>query len=362
MRKMIFALLGIAAVMSATAAVKKAVNITIVLKNASTVRYEKADVDSVEYVGGKFGETGAIGMKIYTKSSSYSHDYLYSQMTSVTIDSGGGEVDPNNVNANRWTEKYNDEQYMYNLEWPRVNEDDNTSYSVKSTPDYGVTLSLEWSNTLIANRWTCYQMHNGNSAKNVTRQDNFQEDPDLPADTRSKLSDYSGSGFSRGHLCPSADRLASRDQNSQTFYLSNMQPQWQSHNAGLWESIESKVRAWNVGSLRDTLYVVKAATIDDVTIGGTKSSGVYENQKCNGRLPVAKYFYCAVLAVKGSQYHAIGIWTTHSDDAQSSTTIRSCAITIDELERRTGIDFFCNLPDDIEAAVESSLDLDFWGL
>lgn len=360
MKKILLALLGIATMTTMAAQQSKPKSVIINLKNNTTVTHNAADMDSIVYIGGEMGDEQGIGMKIYLKGTGASVDYLYSQIVSIETPTDP-KVDPNNKNRNYASDKYDESKFMYNLEWPRINETDNNSYSVKSTPDYGVTYSVEWSNTKIANRWTCYQMHPGNSASNVKRNDSFQEDPDLPEATRSTLADYRSSGFSRGHLCPSADRLCSSEQNAQTFYLSNMQPQWQSHNAGLWERIESQVRDWNSNYYRDTLYVVKAATIADVELNGKTSAGVY-TEKCNNRLPIPKYFYCALLSVKNGQYQALGIWTTHSDDAQSSTTIKSCAISIDELERRTGIDFFCNLPDDIEEAVEATYDESFWGL
>lgn len=360
MKKIILALLGIATALNAIAEVQLPVSITIKLKSGSNITYKQSQLDSITYVGGQWGEEGAIGIKLYIKGTRSSEDFLFSQVNDIVVQDTPDLVS-NNSNCNRLSKKYDGSKLMYNLEWPRINETDNNSYSVKSTDDYGVTYSVEWSNTKIANRWTCYQMHPGNSAKNVTRHDSFQEDPDLPEATRSTLADYRSSGFSRGHLCPSADRLCSTEQNEQTFFLSNMQPQWQSHNAGLWERIESEVRDWNSNYYRDTLYVVKAATIADVELNGKTSAGVY-TEKCNNRLPVPKYFYCALLSVKNGQYQALGLWTTHSDDAQSNTTIKSCAISIDELERRTGIDFFCNLPDDIEQAVEATFDTSFWGL
>lgn len=357
MRKIIIALLGIATASIAIAQTTEPVSMNITLKNNTVISYKASNMDSVRFVGGQWGEPGAIGMKIYLHNEPQSIDFLYSQISDIEYFT---EVD-GNKNRNQLSSRYDYNKKMYNLEWPRINEADNNSWSVKSTYNYGVTYSLEWSNSKIANRWTCYQMHPGNSASNVSRHDAFQEDPDLPSATRSRLSDYSSSGYSRGHLCPSADRLCSTEQNEQTFFLSNMQPQWQSHNGGLWERIESKVRSWNSNTYRDTLYVVKAATIDDVTINGQKTDGVY-SFKCNNRLLVPQYFYCALLSVKNGKYHAIGIWTTHSNDAQSSTTIKNCAISIDELERRTGIDFFCNLPDEIEDETEATLDLSFWGL
>ena len=77
-----------------------------------------------------------------------------------------------------------------------------------------------------------------------------------------------------------------------------------------------------------------------------------------------KYFYMALLHYNKATdtYHAIAFWTLHSNVADKNKNFGDFAISIDELERRTGIDFFCNLPDDLEKTVEAEKDLDFWKL
>ena len=148
-----------------------------------------------------------------------------------------------------------------------------------------------------------------------------------------------------------------------------MQPQYQSHNGGLWGRLEDEVRSFATNDSKtdahcDTLYIVKAATISDkVTIGGEEVDGVYA-EKCNDRLLVPKYFYMALLHYnkETDTYHALAFWTEHIDAIQSVKNLGNYAISIDELEKRTGIDFFCNLPDVIEEEVEESIDLDFWHL
>ena len=59
-------------------------------------------------------------------------------------------------------------------------------------------------------------------------------------------------------------------------------------------------------------------------------------------------------------YHALAFWTEHVDANQPVADLGVYAITIDELEVRTGLDFFCNLPDAIEETVEATIDMDFW--
>ena len=259
-------------------------------------------------------------------------------------------VDPDNLNRNS-TRKAPE---AWRLEFPHMKTEGRNLVVTHATEDYGVTYSLEWDCDKRANRWSCYELYAGNSVKNTSRNDAFTEDPDIPAAYQAHNSDYTGTGFSRGHLCPSGDRLCSVEQNKQTFYLSNMQPQYSQHNEGLWANLESLVRnKWNQTSYRDTLYIVKAATVDnDDQILMRTSTG----------LIVPKYFYMAVLAVKNGQYKAIGLWTEHRNVTDSNKKYSTYAISIDELERRTGIDFFCNLPDDVEEQVESTLTLGKWGL
>lgn len=291
------------------------------------------------------------------------------------------QVVDNNQNRNSLSSYYNASKYMYRLEWPRIKENGNQTWLAKSESEYGLALEMEWDNSKIANRFTCYYMDENNTAQNVSRHDSFKEDPEIPSAYRSKLSDYSGSGYARGHLCPSADRRASDDQQALTYYLSNMQPQWQKHNEAQWANLEGDVRKW--AARCDTLYVVKAATIDDITLNNVTESGVYSTTyngtyysdlKCNGRLLVAKYYYMALLAFNKSTntYQAIGIWTKHYNAGTTGASgsgsydwpiinkENAQYISIDELEKRTGIDFFCNLPDDIEDQIEASFNTSYW--
>ena len=318
-------------------------------------------LDRVTYLPG-------IGMKVYLKNTAGSTDFLFSQMQKIEYN------EDTNANAN-WKEfSMTDFAEAWRLEYPHLSSNvaatgttTNSQVVVKRTSDFGITYSLEWDNQKIANRWTCYELHEGNTLSAANRKDDFKADPEVAVS--STLADYSNSGFSRGHLCPSADRLCSTEQNKQTFYLTNMQPQYQSHNGGLWSRLESQVRDYATnddysGTHCDTLYIVKAATITDkVTIDGSDVDGVYDF-RCGevNKLLVPKYFYMALLHYNKEldAYQAIAFWTDHLSTTQPVANLGDYAISIDELERRTGIDFFCNLPDDIEDYVESSIDLEFW--
>lgn len=359
---------------------------TLYLAGGGTVVYnDKSQIDHVTYLPG-------VGMKVYTVANAgVSIDYLYSQLEKIDY-----ETD-NNSNAN-WTmvgeTMWTNYPEAWRLEYPQVSYSNlsptkedaqgknqiivkTTDTEASESDRYGITYSLEWDNALKANRWTCYELHAGNTLSNVSRNDDFKADAEVYSS--STLDDYSGSGFSRGHLCPSADRLCSKVQNKQTFFLTNMQPQYQSHNGGLWSRLESQVRDYATNdsysdSHCDTLYVVKAATIGNVAsdaLTGNSTSGVYatsEVQDSNGddytKLLVPRYFYMALLHYNKDTdtYHAIAFWTKHLSTTQSVANLGDYAISINKLEELTGLDFFCNLPDDIEETIENEANLSFWHL
>lgn len=347
----------------ATSAQNKKQTITITTKLGKVYTYVMGEtIDSTRVIEG-------VGIKVYPKGETVSKDFLFSQIA-YTITEGSTPTptpDPTDKNANRNTEddlKRNPEGWR--LEFPRFYQGTNKTYEVTHYTTEGargrlVNYSLEWDVNLKANRWSCYQMYDILLQKNVERNNDFQQDPKIPSNEQTSLRDYKGSGFSRGHLCPSGDRVYSAAQNEQTFYLTNMQPQIQSHNAGIWSRLEDKVRNW--AGQCDTLYVVKAATIDkeeyicnqaDLEIMAQKE-GKGKSLHFSGIVP--KFFYMALLAYDKSTktYRALGIWSPHYKGSTPEY------ITIKELQNRTGIDFFCNLNDDIEQAVEEQIDDTFWG-
>lgn len=265
---------------------------------------------------------------------------------------------------------------MHGMEIPSLKTGNVDALIVHTLPEGTLNYCIGYNTTLKTNCWTAFKWYAGFSSNNKNwnrnrwRQgesfngyggtgDPFQPDPVLPESIRINYNDYSGSGYQRGHLLGSADRLNSKEANGQTFYLSNIMPQIGAFNEqGIWWNLENWLRStYDQSSIRDTLYVVK---------GGTVNAGNYTMVGSNNQLVCPDYFYMAILAFakkyakSNGGYYAIAFWMEHkgnTDDVSSKY-----AITIDELEKRTGIDFFCNLPDDIENAVESSYYLSDWKL
>lgn len=261
------------------------------------------------------------------------------------------------------------------LEMPRLKGGADNLFVVHTLPDGTVNYAMEYDCSRLASRWSAYQWYAGLSSKESTwnrnrwysetfngyggNGDPFQPDPLIPRDYQTQLDDHSRNGYDRGHMLGSADRLNSKEANGQTFYLSNMHPQIDKFNqGGIWFALEERLRKmYDTSSFRDTLYVVKGGTIADGQYGTVKGAS-------GRKLIVPKYFYMALLCknkdTSQGGYKAIAFWMEHKGNYDTNPL--PYAVSIDKLEELTGIDFFCNLPDDIENTVESNMIPSVWGL
>lgn len=230
------------------------------------------------------------------------------------------------------------------LELPRPSRESGNYFVVHSVGDE-VNFSLEYNADKHHSRWVAFTFDEQNCQSRVGRMDTWAWDPKLPKSLSTEY-DFRGSGYSRGHLVASEDRVATKEANMQTFYYSNISPQRQEHNGGIWNSLEQKVRSWGRNNkLRRVLYVAK---------GGTIAEGQIEAERVKNRIVIPKYYWMALLAVdKAGEYHAIAFLTEHRKYERGESNLQKLAMSVDELEAFTGLDFFHNLSDDIEARVEA---------
>ncbi len=180
----------------------------------------------------------------------------------------------------------------------------------------------------------------------VSRGDEFVPDPLVTARglPTARASAYSGSGYDKGHLCPSADRRTSRRENDRTFVMSNISPQTPELNRGPWRLLEEQVRRWAVEC--DSLYVVT---------GGVLCEGL---DTLAGGVGIPDYFFKVILTRRGGEFYTAAFVLPNAD--RFAGGYESYAVSVDEAELRTGIDFFPALPDSIENDVEAALPMSFW--
>lgn len=300
---------------------------------------------------------------------------------SSTDDGDSGSYDkPKDDSANKNSNPTSAHPEAARLEMPALNADNYfLSHYVTLNSERVVNYSIEWNNAKKHAQWVAFEFNKDNCAKNVQRSKEFVADPDLPESMRTDNSYHTSDGFDRGHLCASDDRVYSAEANAQTFYFSNMSPQFNEFNAGFWQALEAKVQTWGrltESGIYNKVYVAKGGTLDKLLVNyvGSKKAqdGVIPKTDAAGQtikgLPCPAYYFMAVLAQKGDTYQAIGFIAPHSQtltpvaggEVFSVADLKKYAVSVDELESQTGLDFFCNLPDSIEDSVEANLSFDSW--
>ncbi|MGM9787361.1 MAG: DNA/RNA non-specific endonuclease [Candidatus Cryptobacteroides sp.] len=213
--------------------------------------------------------------------------------------------------------------------------------------------SFLYDKTYKAALWVAYATSNSGDFKDndVSRNEAWGYDPALDQSWQPNLSSsYSSAGglsYDRGHQVASNDRQTTVEQNKQTFYYSNMTPQYGSLNQGQWATFESKVQGVaTVTTGRDTLYVVTGPLFEGTLASTTDSNGA----SCT--LPTG-YWKCLMKC----SFDSSGVMTGAVGCAYlvdtNSENVAPTATTIDAIESRTGFDFFANVPASLQNSAES---------
>ncbi len=182
--------------------------------------------------------------------------------------------------------------------------------------------------------YVAYPLYKDLLEKNVSRSNNaWRYDPEIPEAYQPNLTG-GYKGYSRGHQIPSRDRVSSRENNASTFYFSNMVPQNQKHNGGIWSRLEGDVR--NLASGVDTLFVVTG-------VGFNSTNYKYTKDRSNVDCPIPDYFYKVVVWRDDQQrWHSKAWCIPHEPLTGSPDPYKT---TLREMETKTGFDFFPALND-----------------
>lgn len=246
------------------------------------------------------------------------------------------------------------------METPQVLTDGSTVLISHSTIESNgrevMAYCLEYVKSAYHSRWVAFRFDGDTRAKSVSRSDEpFADDPSLSSELKIGSNGF-GWDYNRGHLCASADRLYSRTANEMTFYMSNMSPQLPSFNQAYWVTLENLVQTLGRdATFADTLYVVKGGTVKS---GQTLGSVARNN---GAKVTIPKYYFMALLKIKNGTYSSIAFWMEHKEygytyeNKAPLSVIKEDAVTVNQLEELTGINFFPNLPDSQEEQVESQL-------
>jgi len=190
--------------------------------------------------------------------------------------------------------------------------------------------------------WVAYRL----TAEMVTgknkRINSFRPDPQVTTGS-AVPADYRGSGYDRGHLAPVADFKQSAEWMDETFFMSNMSPQLHEFNAGIWGKLEAATRGW--AKRYGAVYVVAGPMLKK----GLPTIGKYN------RVAVPEMYYKVILDLNEPKAIAFVFRNEGTENP-----LRSFATSVNEVERQTGLDFFAQLPDDLENRLETQQDMDAW--
>lgn len=210
--------------------------------------------------------------------------------------------------------------------------------------------SLSYNRSKATSNWTAWRL-DSSWVGTTPRQDDFRADSTLPAGWYQVLdTDYSGSGYDRGHMCPSGDRTNSVPNNSATFLMTNMVPQIPANNQGPWEEFESYCRTLasqgneiyifsgpfgNIGSIAQNRVVVPAVTWKVILVIPNGSNDV-------GRV--------------NRSTRVLGIIVPNQQPLDINAPWRNFRVTVDAVENLTGYDFFTAIPRNTQELIERRRD------
>ena len=235
------------------------------------------------------------------------------------------------------------------LELPETSSSDDGTVFLSHLDGKNRNYSIYFDKSARVARWTCYPYVNkqGGQGRN---NDPYAFDPLVSSDFQANLQKsyqnrtIDNCEYVRGHMTPSNDRAGRA--NYDVFLSTNIMPQSSTLNAGPWSSLELSIHnTWSKSC--DTVYVVAGTYFDKA------KQARYVTDISNKEVRVPDALYKAVLAhTTDGAYHALGAYFDNGLTTETEFK-KSMAISIDELEKKVGVDLFVNLPDDVEKTVEA---------
>lgn len=190
--------------------------------------------------------------------------------------------------------------------------------------------------------WVAYELKKSYANNNFKRPF-FIVDPKVKTQS-ADWRNYKKSGYDKGHLCAAADMKFSKKAFDDTFYTSNISPQLHDFNDGVWNRLEQKTRYW--AAKYDGIYVITGGVLKKrlKTIG-------------KEQVAVPNYFYKVLLDKSNDEYKIIAFLVPHQE---SEKPLYEFVVSVDEVEKRTGIDFFPKLDDKVENQLEKTSNYKNW--
>jgi endonuclease G len=188
--------------------------------------------------------------------------------------------------------------------------------------------------------WVQYFLSKKHVESNLFKRENKFRADQLVLSLSADQNEYKNSGYDKGHLAPAADFAWNEKAMTESFFMSNISPQDPKFNRGIWKKMEEYVRD----------YALKYGDIYVVT-GPYLTSDLPKINNLS-KISVPQYYFKIVLDISPPETRAFAFWI---NNGKSDKSIFYYYKSIDEIEKLTGLDFFSDLPDDLENMIESNL-------
>ncbi|MEL6357134.1 MAG: DNA/RNA non-specific endonuclease [Bacteroidota bacterium] len=208
---------------------------------------------------------------------------------------------------------------------------------------YSLSYDEEWEQA----EWVAHIITRENLEKEWhKRTNNFRTDRAVSTGSATD-DDYGGSGYDRGHLVPAADLAWNYDWADETFLMSNISPQARQFNQGIWRELEETTRDWAKKFKR--LYIISGPVMTEAP------KGTIGRQN---RIAIPQAYFKVILDLDDPEQKGIGFLLPNQ---VSFAPLYDYAVSIDEVEEVTGLDFFPELmPKNLEDQLEAVGNIDLW--
>ena len=194
--------------------------------------------------------------------------------------------------------------------------------------------------------WIAYELTSSRlRAPDIERSSNFKGDPTFEGEASS--SDYTHSGYDRGHLAPAHDMNFNKKAMEESFLMTNVCPQNPDFNRGIWKKLEHQVRTW--AEKNGHLYIITGPIL--------RSRLSSRTEKIGDGVSVPRAFYKVILADELPERKGIAFILKNK---ASDQPLSRFVVSIDEVEERTGLDFFPKLPKAEQKKLEERVDVQAW--
>ena len=233
-------------------------------------------------------------------------------------------------------------EYLQHSAWgfplPQKKALNNIGYIVSYDPNWKIP------------HWVSYHLTKDyvNADKLLKNRQNYKPDPVLPAQQRADSKDYSKSGYDRGHIVSQND-LKGRDKQCEleAWYMTNITPQNRFFNQRIWALLDKKVQNWAIKYGK--VWVIAGPIFADGKVVETIGKN---------KVAVPTHFYKLVVRKDNNSPKILAF--VIPNDASRDYKLASSLVSVDMVEELTGLNFFHELPDDIESTLEEVIPLKLW--